>query len=195
MSETVQPTAPKLYVHDYFMKAVFLPLVPRFVRPNHVTALRLLLIPFVLWLLFSENYAWGIPLFLIAAFTDALDGSIARVRNQITAWGIFFDPVADKLLIGGVALVVALKYFHPVLVFAAIGLDLMPSILWMTTRRAGIMMMANKWGKTKMVLQVISMSLLLLGVMTNTPNLILAGEGTLGLSLVFALIAVITYSL
>jgi CDP-diacylglycerol--glycerol-3-phosphate 3-phosphatidyltransferase len=190
-----QTTPPKLYPHDKVMRAVVLPFVPMMVKPNYVTALRLLLIPFVLWLLFIENYVVGIPVFLFAAFTDALDGSIARVRNQITAWGIFFDPVADKLLIGGVALVVALKYFHPVLVFTAIVLDILPSVLWASTRRSGTIMMANWWGKIKMVLQVTSITLLLFGILLGLPMMIAAGQVVLGIALVFALIAVITYSL
>ncbi|MFA5946146.1 MAG: CDP-alcohol phosphatidyltransferase family protein [Patescibacteria group bacterium] len=195
MDGSSQYNHPKLYPHDRVMKAVILPFVPQFVRPNHVTALRLLLIPFVLWLLFSENYAIGIPVFLFAAFTDALDGSIARVRNQITAWGIFFDPVADKLLIGGVALVVALKYFHPVLIFTAIILDILPSVLWASTRRSGMIMMANIWGKIKMVLQVSSITLLLFGILLSLPVLISLGQAVLAVALVFSLIAVITYSL
>ncbi len=195
MENSLQHKRPKMYPHDHVMKAIVLPFVPQFVRPNYVTALRLMLIPIVLWLLFSQNYTVGIPVFLFAAFTDALDGSIARVRDQITAWGIFFDPVADKLLIGGVALVVALKYFHPVLIFAAIILDIMPSVLWAASRRSGIIMMANVWGKAKMVLQVISISSLLFGILFHLPDLIMAGQIILAVAIVFSLIAVVTYSL
>ncbi len=185
----------KLYPHDYVMKAVILPFIPKFVHPNHITVLRFLLTPVVMWLLFTEQYVWGVPLFILAAATDALDGSVARVRKQVTPWGIFFDPVADKLLIGSVALLVALQYFHPVIVFIALTFDILPSLRWASTRYVGTIMAANVWGKIKMFLQFSSLTLLLLGIVFQLPILIEIGEMVLLLSLVFAGVAVITYSL
>lgn len=185
----------KLYPHDYVMKAVVLPFIPKFVHPNHVTVLRFLLTPVVLSLLFSQTYVWGVPLFIFAAATDAIDGSLARVRKQVTPWGIFFDPIADKLLIGSVALLVALQHFHPVIVFLALLMDMLPSLRWASTRYIGTVMAANVWGKIKMFLQFSSLTLLLLGIMFNLPVLIEIGEWLLVASLVFAGVAVVTYSL
>lgn len=186
---------PKLYFHDRIMRVLVLPFIPEAVRPNHVTVLRFLLTPVVIWLLFIENYLIGVPLFLFTAFTDAVDGSLARVRNQITPWGIFFDPVADKLLIGSVAILLGLQYYHPVIIFAALVLDMLPSLRWASTRYAGTVMMANIWGKTKMFLQFVSFFCLLLGIALGIPELVLVGEVILAVSLVFALVAVVTYSL
>jgi CDP-diacylglycerol--glycerol-3-phosphate 3-phosphatidyltransferase len=186
----------KLYPHDYLMKYTVIPLIPRWLQPNHVTLFRMLLTPFVVWVLFLGQYSLGIPLFILAAFTDVIDGSLARLRQQITPWGIFFDPVADKLLIGGVALTVALQYFHPILVFVAIALDLLPAMVFLSRKNSSHqMMMANVWGKTKMVTQFLSLACLLFGIFLHIPNLIVAGEITLGISLIFALIAAVTYSL
>ncbi len=120
---------------------------------------------------------------------------MARIRKQVTPWGIFFDPVADKLLIGSVALLIGLKHFHPLLVFAALVLDMLPSLRWASTRYVGTVMAANVWGKVKMFLQFCSMTLLLLGIMFNLPELIQAGEICLAAALVFAAVAVLTYSL
>ncbi len=186
---------PKLYFHDRIMRLVVLPFIPDAIQPNHVTALRFLLTPVVIWALFVENYAFGVPLFLITAFTDALDGSLARVRNKITPWGIFFDPVADKLLIGSVAILLGLKYYHPAIIFAALLLDILPSLRWASTRYAGTVMMANIWGKLKMFLQFVSFFCLILGLALGVPELIAVGEAILAVSLAFALVAVITYSL
>ncbi len=186
----------KLYPHDYVMKYTFVRLVPWFVRPNHITLFRMVLTPFVVWILFLGDYRLGIPLFVLAAFTDILDGSVARIRKQITSWGIFFDPVADKLLVGGVALTVALKYFHPILVFVALSLDLLPAMVFLSRKNPNNQMMsANVWGKTKMFLQFLSLTSLLLGIFYGMETWIVAGEFTLGVSLAFALIAAITYSL
>ena len=185
----------KLYPHDYVMKTLVLPFIPKFVHPNHVTVARFLLTPVVLWLLFTNQFVWGVPLFILAAATDAIDGSLARVRKQVTPWGIFFDPIADKFLIGSVALLIALQYFNPVTVFAALVMDMLPSLRWASTRYVGTVMAANVWGKIKMFLQFSSITLLLLGIMFNQPLLIDVGELVLLVSLLFSGIAVVTYSL
>lgn len=191
-----QSRLPKLYPQDYLLRSTVIPLIPRWIRPNHITMLRMIMTPFVVWLLWQESYGWGIPLFVFAAFTDALDGSLARVRKQITPWGIFFDPVADKLLVGCVALTVALKYFSPILVFVAIGLDLLPAMMLLGRKvPRNEPVSANLWGKIKMVLQFCALASLLFGVAFHVQGLVVAGEGILGVSLVFALIAAITYSL
>ncbi len=186
----------KWYPHDYVMRYTFVPLVPRWMTPNHITIFRMILTPFVIWVLFLGDYALGIPLFVLAAFTDVLDGSVARIRKQITPWGIFFDPVADKLLVGGVALTVALQYFHPILVFVAIGLDLLPAIVFLSQKNPGSnMMSANVWGKAKMVLQFLALTSLLFGIAMGSETFVVVGEGVLGVSLLFALLAAVTYSL
>ena len=186
----------KLYPHDYLMQFTVVPLVPRWITPNHITMLRMVLTPFVIWILFLGNYTLGIPLFILGAFSDVLDGSLARIRKQITPWGIFFDPVADKFLVGGVALTVALNYFHPALVFIAIALDLLPALVFLARKNPGNQMMsANIWGKIKMVMQFVALASLLFGVALGSGNLIAAGEVILSASLVVALIAAVTYSL
>lgn len=186
----------KLYPHDYILRAVILPLVPHFVKPNHITVVRLVLTPIVLYLLATNNLVFGVPLFILASFTDMLDGSVARIRKQITPWGILFDPIADKLLIGLVALVFALKYYHPIVVITAVVFDLVPLAIWLLRARKdrGIMM-ANGWGKGKMVLQFVSITALLLAVTLQLEWIANLGEGILVLATAFAAIATITYSL
>jgi CDP-diacylglycerol--glycerol-3-phosphate 3-phosphatidyltransferase len=189
--------APRLYPHDHLMKAVILPFIPELIQPNHMTVLRFLLTPIVLWLLVAEAYVWAVPLFVFTAFTDVIDGSLARVRDRITTWGIFFDPIADKLLVGSVMLLISLQYYHAWLVFLALFLDMIPGLRWAFSKNqsGGVIMSANAWGKTKMVLQCVSIGFLLLGITLQLPVFIAAGEYTFGLATVFAVIAVITYSL
>ena len=90
----------ELFPHDKIMAVTFLPLIPRWVTPNAITIARFVLTPLVVFLILIENYNIGIPLFIATAFTDVLDGSLARVRKKVTKWGTLHDPVADKLLIG-----------------------------------------------------------------------------------------------
>src|SRR5262249_36558594 len=97
---------------DKYLMRPFVALMPRFILPNYVTILRFILIPFVVWMLLVENYKTGLILFIIAAFTDALDGAMARLRGQITDWGKLFDPLADKLLVGSVAVLMIVKFLN-----------------------------------------------------------------------------------
>ena len=94
----------RLAWHDPFMERTFFWAIPRSLVPNHFTALRFLLTPFVLYFVAIGDWNIAIPLFFIATFTDAVDGSLARTRRQITLWGTIADPVADKLLISSVLL-------------------------------------------------------------------------------------------
>lgn len=66
--------------------------------PNIITALRLILIPFMASYLFKEQYIIAAGLFLLGGFTDILDGFIARKFNLITSFGKVADPIADKLM-------------------------------------------------------------------------------------------------
>ena len=177
------------------MKLTVLPFIPDFVQPNHITIARILMTPIILWFLFIELYVWAFPLFILAAISDVVDGALARTRSKITPWGVFFDPIADKFLVGSVALLVGLQHYHPWLIFFAIFLDALPPIRWALQKMSGGIIAANKWGKTKMVLQCVSLGLLLLGLLMQMPVLIVAGEVALVISIFFAITALITYSL
>lgn len=73
--------------------------------PNRLTLLRIIFIPvmILLYLFFRQEQEWLFPvlgvLFLIASFTDFLDGYLARKYNLVTTFGKFIDPLADKLLV------------------------------------------------------------------------------------------------
>lgn len=66
--------------------------------PNILTSLRLILVPIFGILVYSNHYIAAAIVFIIASFTDAADGFIARKFSLITEFGKFFDPLADKLL-------------------------------------------------------------------------------------------------
>lgn len=67
--------------------------------PNSLTILRILLIPVFVGFLIYERYEYSLAVLLLAAITDGLDGTIARVANQRTRLGAYLDPLADKLLL------------------------------------------------------------------------------------------------
>ncbi len=185
----------KLYPHDRILAWMLLPFIPSFVTPNHVTMFRFITTPFVLYLLGIGVYQIGVPFFLFVAFTDALDGTLARVRKQITAWGTFYDPVADKLLIGLVLLCILTQHVPPVLSGAVIGIEITIGIIGFIRRKRGKIVSANGFGKVKMALQVCAVSLLLFGLWTGFPALLSLGSVVLTAALLFAVLSLVTYGL
>lgn len=185
----------KLYPHDRVLARILLPGIPFFVQPNHLTVLRFFLTPVVLWLLWAENYAVGVPLFIFAAFTDMLDGTIARVRKQITPWGTFYDPVADKLLVGTVILLFVTRHMPVLLASVMLTLEILIVTGGFFRKRRGRMTSANIFGKTKMVLQVTGLIFLLFGAWFNIPLLFAIAIGVFVVAVVFAILSLFTYGL
>ena len=126
---------------------------------NYLTVLRLLLVPVFLVLLLAEDgqsTAWRLAaatVFLLAAWTDRIDGQLARSRGLITSFGKMADPIADKALTGGafVALSVLgeLEWWITLLV---LGRELGITLLRFFVIRHGVMP-ASHGGKLKTILQ------------------------------------------
>ena len=94
--------------------------------PNALTCARLLAVPVVLALLAAGSEAWAAALFVAAALTDFLDGRLARRRGGAgeSRLGALLDPLADRLMISGVAVVLAVKCLLPTfLVALLVGRD------------------------------------------------------------------------
>jgi cardiolipin synthase len=70
-----------------------------FTLPNLLTASRLILAPIVAWRLLEHDVEGAFWLFVIAAFTDLLDGNLARLLNQRSVLGAWLDPIADKVML------------------------------------------------------------------------------------------------
>lgn len=173
----------------------FIWLIPHFVKPNHLTVLRMILTPIVLILLYLEQYSIGVPLFIFTAFTDALDGSLARIRAQITAWGTFYDPIADKILIGSVVLLIVIQHVNPYIAIAIITVELLIVLGGWYKRRQGEVGQANVWGKLKMFLEFCGVLFLLISLALGVDLFISLSEGTLILAIIFAIVSLLTYSL
>jgi CDP-diacylglycerol--glycerol-3-phosphate 3-phosphatidyltransferase len=175
---------------DRLFSRAIAPLIPRSVKPNHITVFRLFLTPIVVLLLMREWYAVGVPLFLFAALTDWFDGSLARVRRQVTAWGVIYDPVVDKLLIGSVLFLIVLEHINFTLGLALLGVEAFLVIVGWVRVTHGAIEPANKWGKIKMVAEVCGIMLLLLALWSGVDLLVDVSHGTLALALVFAIVSI-----
>jgi CDP-diacylglycerol--glycerol-3-phosphate 3-phosphatidyltransferase len=88
--------------------------------PNLITALRFILIPVLVLLLLEQRYATAFAVFIVSAVSDLADGLIARRWNARTRLGAIADPLADKLTMLAVTLVLASQALIPVWLAAAI---------------------------------------------------------------------------
>jgi len=93
-----------------------------FTAPNQLTLLRMIFVPFIVIQLVEGRYLWALVLFVIAGFSDGLDGLLARKLHQQTLLGQYLDPIADKLLLSTMFPVLSILHKIPwkytVLVFS-----------------------------------------------------------------------------
>ena len=135
--------------------------------PNLLTLLRLIFIPFVVIALIDHHYLSALAIFVIAGITDGLDGLLARLLQQKTALGQYLDPIADKLLLSTMFLVLALihkiRWSVTVLVFSR---DLIILIVCAVLYGTGAMKVFRpSWfGKANTLVQIVTVLL----VLTNT---------------------------
>lgn len=146
--------------------------------PNKLTVLRMAMVPFfvgaLLWQELPHNYLIALLLFLLASYTDHLDGKIARSRNLITNFGKFMDPLADKILvISALVCFVSLGLINPWWVVIIIAREFLVTSLRLVAADEGVVIAANKWGKVKTVSQIVAIALIL--AMQYVQELVAAG--------------------
>ena len=115
-------------------------LIPYRTAPNLLTLLRICLAPFLVASILESHYALSFWLFIAAGLTDALDGMLARLLKQRSLLGEYLDPVADKLLLSTLFLVLLYEGLMPVtvtvLVFGRdVGILVVAAILYAVTGR------------------------------------------------------------
>lgn len=84
-----------------------------FTAPNQLTLLRMIFVPFIVIHLVDGHYLWALIVFVIAGFSDGLDGLLARTLHQQTLLGQYLDPIADKLLLSTIFLVLSILHKIP----------------------------------------------------------------------------------
>ena len=173
-----------------------LPIVPHKLKPNHLTMVRLVLSPLLIIPLHYNDYSVALVAFALLAITDMLDGSLARLRNQITDWGKIWDPIADKLLIGVVVVMMLLKVnlSLTVLVLSLEAAFILGGVL-QKLHEENVDIKANVWGKIKMNLQCFGAGLLMLGFILVEPTLFTLGEVAFYFSLFFAVLSIFKHGI
>ena len=162
---------------------------------NALTVSRLLAIPILMVLLlarFPGHDQLAAAVFLAASLTDTLDGNLARRRGQVTELGKFLDPLADKLFILSVLIVLVqegeLAAWVVVVIF---GRELLITVLRSLSASQGRVVAATPFGKTKTVLQ--SAAVLLLILQRPYPALHVPALVVLGAAVVFTVVSGVDY--
>jgi len=144
---------------------------------NKLTLGRIFLVPVFLVFIAVKDIPYGsfiaTFIFILASSTDKLDGYVARSRNQITNFGKFMDPLADKLLV--TAALISLVELQVVPGWAAVVIiarEFAVSGLRSIAAAQGRVIAASWWGKIKTVIQIIAIILLLLKVNIHDAKLL-----------------------
>ncbi|HCC58834.1 MAG TPA: CDP-diacylglycerol--glycerol-3-phosphate 3-phosphatidyltransferase [Solibacterales bacterium] len=146
--------------------------------PNLLTLIRIFLVPLVVAALVQQNLRlqvgnkllvandfFAVTVFLAAALTDLLDGYLARRWKQVTTVGTLLDPVADKLLISAALIsLVEIRLLPGWMVILIIGREFAVSGLRSIAAAEGYTIKAGELGKSKMMLQVVGVALLMLSI-------------------------------
>src|SRR5437588_4498785 len=146
--------------------------------PNLLTLIRIFLVPLVVAALVQQNLRlqfgdkllvandfFAVTVFLAAAMTDLLDGHLARRWKQVTTVGTLLDPVADKLLISAALIsLVQIRLLPGWMVILIIGREFAVSGLRSIAAVEGYTMKVGDRGKTKMIFQVLGVTLVMLSI-------------------------------
>lgn len=182
--------------------------------PNKISLFRIFLVPFIVLVMLFPYAQFNINvmefqlgtvslsmvniiaviIFIVASITDFLDGYIARKNGLVTSFGKFIDPIADKLLVNTILLLLAVQGNIPVLpVLIMLWRDMIVDGLRMSSAKSGKVVAAGMLGKVKTVLQMVTIVVLL---MNNYPFELVRfpmGEFLLWLATIVSVVSGVSY--
>ena len=168
-----------------------------FTIPNLVTFLRIGLTPFVVWLLATGHYLAGGWLFGFAAFTDIVDGFLARRFSLQSSSGLYLDPIADKILLSSVFIgLAATGAIDRWVVYTVFGRDLWILLLSGIALRFTSFreLKPNIWGKLNTLVQVAAVVTVVAANAYFDSTLTVVGGGLMYLVAGFALVSGVLYT-
>jgi CDP-diacylglycerol---glycerol-3-phosphate 3-phosphatidyltransferase len=178
-------------------------LCPRMNLPNQLTVARLVLTFVFVALLSIDGLPYGgtaaLVVFSIAAFTDFLDGYLARKHSLITNFGKLMDPLADKILMcAGFVLLACLNFIPAWIVIVILSREFLVTGLRLLATAEGVVLAADSLGKYKTIFQIVTVIYFLLIIAAREPvfawlnpvfDLPLFGPALLGLLLIWVSLA------
>jgi cardiolipin synthase len=165
--------------------------------PNLLTLARICLAPFLVSAILDNQYVLSFYLFVAAGLTDALDGTLARLLKQRTMLGQYLDPVADKLLLSTLFLVLMHKGLIPVrvtiMVFSRdVGILAVAAILYAAAGRREFI--PSIFGKANTFAQIAAVAAVLLNQLINTPWVAEVRMVALGATMVLTVVSGLHYA-
>jgi len=164
--------------------------------PNLLTLLRLVIIPFIVINVLGGNYGWALGLFVLAGVSDFFDGTLARVLKQRTQLGEYLDPIADKMLLSTLFMVLSIMHKIPwkytVLVFSRDFSILMVSgVLYITNTLRDFR--PSIFGKLNTTAQIAAVFFVILHQVTSAAWITVARRIGLYATMVFTILSALHY--
>ncbi|MBI1741405.1 MAG: CDP-alcohol phosphatidyltransferase family protein [Acidobacteriales bacterium] len=165
--------------------------------PNQLTLLRMIFLPFIVINLVNHHFMWALVLFVLAGLSDGLDGLLARTLHQQTLLGQYLDPIADKLLMSTMFLVLSIEHMIPwkftVVVFSRdVSILMISGVLFMI---AGLRdFRPSIFGKANTLAQVAAVFFVLLFAVDPTRWIWIASKFFLRATFVFTILSAVHYA-
>ena len=165
--------------------------------PNQLTLLRMIFLPFIVINLVKDDYKWALALFVLAGMSDGLDGLLARKLHQQTLLGQYLDPIADKLLMSTMFLVLSIEHMIPwkytVVVFSRdVSILLVSGVLFMI---AGLRdFRPSIFGKANTFAQVAAVFFVLLLLVEPVVLVQIARKVFLRATFIFTIVSAVHYA-
>ena len=166
--------------------------------PNQLTLLRMIFLPFIVINLVKHDFKWALALFILAGMSDGLDGLLARTLHQQTLLGQYLDPIADKLLMSTMFLVLSIERMIPwkytVVVFSRdVSILLISGVLFMI---AGLRdFRPSIFGKANTFAQVAAIFFVLLLLIEPVRWVWIAQITCLRATFIFTIVSAVHYAL
>lgn len=168
--------------------------------PNQLTLLRMIFLPFIVINLVKHDFKWALTLFVLAGLSDGLDGLLARTLHQQTVLGQYLDPIADKLLMSTMFLVLSIEqralvpWKYTILVFSRdISILLIGGVLFMI---AGLRdFRPSIFGKANTFAQVTAVFFVLLFLVDPIVLVQIAMKVFLKATFIFTILSAVHYAL
>jgi len=149
----------------------------KFSIPNFFSYLRILLIPVFVYFLAVKLWIYALLVFMVAAFTDFLDGWLARLLKQESEFGKFIDPIADKfLVISSLIAIIALDpnfdFLDSWMIIIIVGRDIMITVMRVLAIKRGRSLRTSRFGKFKTAFQMLSIVIIIMIYMVRKSNIL-----------------------
>ena len=165
--------------------------------PNQLTLLRMIFLPFIVINVVKHDFKWALALFILAGMSDGLDGLLARTLHQQTLLGQYLDPIADKLLMSTMFLVLSVERMIPwkytIVVFSRdISILLISGVLFMI---AGLRdFRPSIFGKANTFAQVAAIFFVLLFLIDPVRWVSIASITFLKATFIFTIVSAVHYA-